>query len=80
MALIAEFFLHNPDRVMVHGPVSCGFHSFTADGKSTFNWTRTGPMIDRSRGVSQTLQLGHDAAKRLLVLLLETFSISELIE
>ncbi len=80
MALVTGFSHQPLDRVSVHGPVPCSFHSFRADGKRYLQLdTRGSKDRDFPEKVSQTLQLDSAGAKDLLTIILATFPIAELV-
>lgn len=74
MALICEIKKVQKERQAVHGTVECSYSSFS-EGGSRYLQLDTYGSPDRAIAgkVSQSLQLNHESAKRLLDLIHETF-------
>lgn len=74
MALIQEFFERQSDVQRVHAPVTCGYRSFTVQGKRYLQLDTYGTEDRVKKGaISQSIQLDEEAAEKLMRLLLETF-------
>jgi hypothetical protein len=74
MAFVHEFHLVSSDRHDVHKPVSCGWRSFIADGKTILQLDTYGSEQRKILNkVSQTFQVDREGAAVLLGLIRETF-------
>ncbi|MFG3150551.1 hypothetical protein ACGF7W_00700 [Streptomyces sp. NPDC048219] len=74
MALIDKFQAVPSDTQRLHGPVTCGYRTFTADGQRILQLDTYGSpdrqILDK---VSQSIQLDADSARDLLKILQEAF-------
>ncbi|MFF8590744.1 hypothetical protein ACF061_04770 [Streptomyces sp. NPDC015220] len=74
MALISEFQSVSSDTQRVHGPVTCGYRTFTADGQRILQLDTYGSterkILDK---ISQSIQLDVASARELLKILEEAF-------
>jgi hypothetical protein len=67
MALIKHFDSVPSDSQRVHGPVTCGYRTFTADGRRILQLDTYGSADRMIPGkISQSLQLDADSARELL--------------
>jgi hypothetical protein len=74
MALIATFEPITVDRQVVHGPVECGWRTFTAGGRRILQLDTYGSSERMFEGkVSQSIQLDKDGATELMRILRESF-------
>ncbi|MEU2856227.1 hypothetical protein [Streptomyces syringium] len=74
MAFINEFLEVDSDVQRLHGPVVCGYRTFTVDGRPVLQLDTYG-SVERQipNKVSQSLQLDVEGARVLRDILLETF-------
>ncbi|MGV9250836.1 hypothetical protein [Streptomyces sp. NPDC003697] len=74
MALIKEFQTTSSDTQRVHGPVICGYRSFTSGGRRILQLDTYG-STDRQipDKISQSIQLDADGARELLRIIAESF-------
>lgn len=74
MALIKKFDPVPSDTQRVHGPVTCGFRTFTVDGRRVLQLDTYGSperqILDK---VSQSIQLDADSARELLKIIEKSF-------
>ncbi|MFI2640366.1 hypothetical protein [Kitasatospora sp. NPDC018614] len=74
MALIKEFQQVPSDTQQLHGPVSCGYRSFTVGGRRVLQLDTYGSPERQIQGkISQTVQLDADSARKLLEIISEAF-------
>ncbi|MFC7985268.1 hypothetical protein [Streptomyces sp. NPDC057336] len=74
MALIQEFQSVPSDSQRVHGPVTCGYRSFTVEGRRILQLDTYGSTERQIQGkISQSIQLDADAARDLLKLITDSF-------
>jgi hypothetical protein len=74
MALIATFEHITVDREVVHGPVECGWRTFTVGGRRILQLDTYGSSERKFQGkVSQSIQLDLDGATELMRILQESF-------
>lgn len=74
MALIASFEPITADRQTIHGPVECGWRSFTSAGRKVLQLDTYGSAERKLKGkVSQSIQLDEDGARRLRRIIDATF-------
>lgn len=74
MALIKEFQTVTSDTQRLHGPVTCGYRTFTVDGQRILQLDTYGSaerqILDK---ISQSVQLDVDSARELLKIIEESF-------
>ncbi|MGW4273794.1 hypothetical protein ACWEGQ_15840 [Streptomyces seoulensis] len=74
MALIKEFQTVTSDTQRLHGPVTCGYRTFTVDGQRVLQLDTYGSterqILDK---ISQSVQLDVDSARELLKIIEESF-------
>ncbi|MGW9496293.1 hypothetical protein ACWG5P_18190 [Streptomyces prasinus] len=74
MALIKEFQSVSSDTQRVHGPVMCGYRTFTADGRRLLQLDTYGStdrkILDK---ISQSIQLDADGARELVKIIAASF-------
>lgn len=74
MALIKDFQSVSSDAQRLHGPVTCGYRAFTADGRRILQLDTYGSterkILDK---ISQSIQLDADSARELLKIIEESF-------
>ncbi len=75
MALVLEIHNSSNERQRVHGPVECGYHTFTdSQGRAYLQLDTYGSPSRRMREkASQYLQFNEASAEQLLGLILKTF-------
>ncbi|GHD89408.1 hypothetical protein [Streptomyces naganishii] len=74
MALIREFQQVSSDTQKLHGPVTCGYRTFTVNGRRVLQLDTYGSEERQIHGkISQSIQLDDDAARNLLRVLQEAF-------
>ncbi|XMA37226.1 hypothetical protein O1157_13065 [Streptomyces albogriseolus] len=74
MALIKEFQQASSDAQKVHGPVTCGYRTFTIEGRRILQLDTYG-STERAipNKISQSVQLDAEAARALLDIISEAF-------
>jgi hypothetical protein len=74
MALIKEFQSVSSDAQKLHGPVTCGYRTFTVNGRRVLQLDTYGSpdrkILDK---ISQSIQLDGDSARELLKIIEESF-------
>ncbi|WP_439948169.1 hypothetical protein [Streptomyces sp. BBFR109] len=74
MALIKEFQTVTSDTQRLHGPVTCGYRTFTVDGQRILQLDTYGSaerqILDK---ISQSVQLDVDSARELLKIIEQSF-------
>ncbi|MGW4347111.1 hypothetical protein ACWEL8_18825 [Streptomyces sp. NPDC004690] len=74
MALIKDFQTVTSDTQRLHGPVTCGYRTFTVDGQRILQLDTYGSaerqILDK---ISQSVQLDVDSARELLKIIEESF-------
>jgi hypothetical protein len=74
MALITRFDEVTADRQVVHGPVECGWRSFTSNGERILQLDTYGSAERKLQGkTSQSIQLDEKAARQLAEILDRAF-------
>lgn len=74
MALIDEFVEVSSDVQRVHGRVSCGYRSFTAQGRRYLQLDTYGSADRVQKGtISQSIQLDEKAAEELVKIISAAF-------
>ncbi|MEU1268938.1 hypothetical protein [Streptomyces sp. NPDC005799] len=74
MALIEEFQSVSSDSQKLHGPVTCGYRTFTVDGRRVLQLDTYGSPDRQIHGkISQSIQLDRDSARDLLKIIEDSF-------
>jgi hypothetical protein len=74
MALISAFEPSSPDTQRLHGPVTCGYRTFTVDGRRVLQLDTYGSAQRQIPGkISQSIQLDAGSARELLGIIEEAF-------
>ncbi|MFK4149464.1 hypothetical protein [Streptomyces sp. NPDC004065] len=74
MALINDFQPVSSDAQRLHGPVTCGYRTFTVDGQRVLQLDTYGSDERKIQGkISQSIQLDIDGARNLLKILEDAF-------
>ncbi|MFQ6145049.1 hypothetical protein ACLMNJ_18540 [Streptomyces seoulensis] len=74
MALIKEFQTVTSDTQRLHGPVTCGYRTFTVDGQRVLQLDTYGSTERQILNkISQSVQLDVDSARELLKIIEESF-------
>jgi hypothetical protein len=74
MALIKEFQQAPSDTQRIHGPVTCGYRTFTIEGRRVLQLDTYG-SADREipNKISQSVQLDAEGARALIDIIAEAF-------